>query len=77
MISTRSMACKALPLALAGAMWLTAAPSASAQSSSVIRPPKVSEPSAGQTWLYYIVGIGLGAMAVGVTILPSRRTHQD
>ncbi|MCA9282735.1 MAG: hypothetical protein H6812_01935 [Phycisphaeraceae bacterium] len=65
-----------LPALAAGAM-LIATPGASAQSSTVIRPPKVSNPSAGKTWLYYITGLGLGAIAVGLTIMPSRRTHQD
>lgn len=77
MIRHCSKRSRALTLALAASACLAGAPAAWAQGSTVVRPPKVNEPSAGQTWLYYLVGVGLGAMAVGVTILPSRRTHQD
>lgn len=44
---------------------------------SVVRPPKVNEPSQGQTWLYYLIGFALGGAALGLTLMPSRRTHQD
>jgi len=76
MIQNRSLLSRVLISAIVGAIFLVA-PDASAQSSTVIRPPRVSTPSAGKTWLYYITGLGLGAIAVGLTIMPSRRTHQD
>ncbi len=69
---------RVLTLALASTVLSVSAPRASAQlSTDVVRPPKVNEPGAGQTWLYYLVGLGFGAAAVGITIMPSRRTHQD
>ncbi len=44
---------------------------------TVVRPPKVSEPSKGQTWLYYLIGFAMSGAALGLTLMPSRRTHQD
>lgn len=64
-------------LALCGVVALAAPPASAQSSSTVVRPPRVSEPSAGKTWAYYIIGLGMGAIALGITILPSRRTHQD
>ncbi|MEZ6211288.1 MAG: hypothetical protein R3B46_08610 [Phycisphaerales bacterium] len=64
-----------LPALAAGAM-LIATPGASARAPRSSARPGL-QPQRRQNWLYYITGLGLGAIAVGLTIMPSRRTHQD
>lgn len=63
--------------AVSSALFL-AAPSASAQSEpAAVRPAKIETPGPTRTWLAMLVAIGAGAVAVGIAVMPSQRTHQD
>ncbi len=44
---------------------------------SVARPPSPERPDNPPVWLFYIVAAGLTGGAVAVSILPSKRGHQD
>lgn len=55
---------------------LVAAPAARAQGEPA-RPAKIEAPGPTRLWLAMLVAIGVGAIAVGVAVMPSQRTHQD
>lgn len=43
----------------------------------IIRPPSPGDPTPPNTIIIYVAVLLLGGAALGLTILPSRRTHQD
>lgn len=59
-----------------GAMML-AAPRAGAQIEEAVKPPRVEQPAQPPRWLYYLVGIGVIAVCVGLSVFPGRRSHED
>ncbi len=68
------------PLA-AGLLTLAGASSAMAQDeappSDDIRPPAPGTPEKPITPLIYVMGFALAIVAIGATIMPSQRSHQD
>ena len=69
---------RTLMLALpAVAALAVAAPPAHAQVNEAIRPPRVEEPAKAPKWMYYLVGVGVIALCVGLAVFPGRRTHED
>ncbi|MEC9373494.1 MAG: hypothetical protein VYC34_06605, partial [Planctomycetota bacterium] len=46
-------------------------------SSGGLRPPVPQRPKDPPRWIYYITVAAMGAAAIGVSILPSKRGHQD
>lgn len=59
---------------LAGIATLLLASAASAQGA---RPQLPDEPAEPSVPLYLFIGLVFAAAAVGLTVLPSQRTHQD
>jgi hypothetical protein len=59
------------------AMGIAAGPALAQPAPEPVRPPKAELPGPQQAWLAALVALALGALAVGVAVLPSQRTHQD
>lgn len=50
-------------------------PTSGAQTGS--RPPAPNKPASPPRWLYYLVVVALGGATIGLSIMPSKRGHQD
>lgn len=74
MSTTRRIAAGLLTAAV---LAISAAPAFAQAPAQPVRPPKAEQPGSQQSWLAALVALALGAAAVGVTVLPSQRTHQD
>jgi hypothetical protein len=72
-------------LSLASAALLVGATAAAAQfagaapdeTQEIVRPPRVEPPGEAGYILTYLVVLVLVGIAVGVTVMPGRRSHQD
>ena len=42
-----------------------------------LRPPVPQRPDDPPRWIYYLTVAAMGAAAIGVSVLPSKRGHQD
>lgn len=60
-----------------GALFLAAAAAMAQDADQIVRPPAADDPGTPPVLLYYLVGVVLAGLCVGLALLPGRRSFED